>query len=346
MKRILLVCILLVAMVIPVSASGIVAPPVPDDVEQIMPSEDMGFGDKLWHMIREAVTQAQPAVAAGIKLCLSVAAVVLLIEVLQNVGGKSKQFVNLAGVIAVGAILLGNTSTMIEMGTETVQKISQYGKLLLPVMAAALASQGGATSAATFYGATVLFDAILTSIISSVLIPLLYIYLILAISGAALDDDFLRKMRDISKKIMTWFLKIVLYVFTGYISVSGVISGTADQTAVKATKLTISGMVPVVGGILSDASETVLIGAGLVKNAAGIYGVLALAAIVIVPFITIGAQYLLLQITSLCCSAISSKTLTEVLNDFSGAMGLVLGMTGAVCLIQMISVVCFLKGMS
>ena len=101
-----------------------------------------------------------------------------------------------------------------------------------------------------------------------------------------------------------------------------------------------------VGGILSDASETVLIGAGLVKNAAGIYGVLALAAIVIVPFITIGAQYLLLQITTLCCSAISSKTLTEVLNDLSGAMGLVLGMTGAVCLIQMISVVCFVKGMS
>lgn len=346
MKRILLVCILLATMAIPVSASGIVAPPVPDDVEQIMPSEDMGFGDKLWHMFREAVTLAQPAVAAGLKTCLCIVATVLLIGVLQNFGGKSKQFVNLAGVIAVGSILLGNANTMIEMGTETVQQISQYGKLLLPVMAAALASQGGTASAASFYGATVLFDTVLTSLISSVLIPMLYIYLILAVSGAALDDDFLRKLRDISKKTMTWLLKVILYVFTGYISVSGVISGTADQAAIKATKLTISGMVPVVGGILSDASETVLISAGLVKNAAGIYGVLALAAIVIVPFITLGAQYILLQITSLTCSAFSSKTLTEILNDFSGAMGLALGMTGAVCLIQMISVVCFLRGMS
>ena len=346
MKHILLICILLAVMTIPVSASGIVAPPVPDDVEEIMPAEDMEFGDKLWHMIREAVSEAQPAVAAGIKTSLCIVAIVLLVGVLQNIGGKSKKFVNLAGVIAVGSLLLGNTNTMMELGTQTVEQISQYGKLLLPVMAAALASQGGATSAASFYGATVLFDSILTSLISSVLIPMLYIYLVLAISGAAMDDDFLRKMRDISKKIMTWFLKIILYVFTGYISVSGVVSGTADQAAIKATKLTISGMVPVVGGILSDASETVLISAGLVKNAAGIYGVLALTAIVIVPFITIGLQYILFQITSLICSAISSKPLTEILNDFSGAMGLVLGMTGAVCLIQMISVVCFLKGMT
>ena len=175
---------------------------------------------------------------------------------------------------------------------------------------------------------------------------MLYIYLVLAIVSAALEDDFLKKMRDLLKKVMTWCLKILLYVFTGYISVTGVISGAADQTAIKAAKLTISGMVPVVGGILSDASETVLISAGLVKNATGIYGFLAIVAVAIVPFLTIGINYLLLQVTSAICTVFSSKSISNLLSDFAGAMGLVLGMTGAVCLIQLISVVCFLKGMS
>jgi stage III sporulation protein AE len=213
-------------------------------------------------------------------------------------------------------------------------------------MSAALASQGGSISAASIYGATVLFDTVLCSLISSILLPMLYIYLVLAIVSAALEDDFLKKMRDMLKKVMTWCLKILLYVFTGYISVTGVISGAADQTAIKAAKLTISGMVPVVGGILSDASETVLISAGLVKNATGIYGFLAIVAVAIVPFLTIGINYLLLQVTSAICTVFSSKSISNLLSDFAGAMGLVLGMTGAVCLIQLISVVCFLKGMS
>lgn len=97
---------------------------------------------------------------------------------------------------------------------------------------------------------------------------------------------------------------------------------------------------------MSDASETILVSAGLVKNAAGIYGLLALVAITVVPFLKIGIHYLLLKITATLTTAFVPKPLSALLGDFSVAMGLVLAMTGAVCLIQMISVVCFLKGMS
>lgn len=346
MKKLIFICLLAISLVVPVSASGIVAPPVPDDVEQLVPPEENSFGDRLWYVIKEAVDKTQPAVASGMKLCLSVIASALILSVLWNFHGKSKLFVELAGVVAVSCILMGSANSMMQMGAQTVTQISQYGKLLLPVMSAALASQGGAVSAASIYGATVLFDTVLCSLISSIMLPLLYIYLVLAMVSAALEDGLLRKMRDLLKKVMTWCLKIILYVFTGYISITGVISGTADQTAIKAAKLTISGMVPVVGGILSDASETVLIGAGVVKNAAGIYGFLAIVAVTIVPFLTIGINYLLLQATSAICAVFSPKSTVDLLSDFAGAMGLVLGMTGSVCLIQLISVVCFLKGMS
>ena len=47
----------------------------------------------------------------------------------------------------------------------------------------------------------------------------------------------------------------------GYLTASGAIAGSADAAAVKAAKMTISRAIPVVGGILSDAAETVLAGA-------------------------------------------------------------------------------------
>lgn len=346
MKKLLLLGILLLLVTIPVSATGIVAPEVPEDGEQLFPSQQEDFGDGLWHIITEAFRQGRPEFSTSVKLCMSAIVTTLILSLLRSYDGKSKPIVELSGVLAVSAIFLGSANSMIEMGTETVWQISQYGKLLLPVMTAALASQGGTISAGSLYGATALFDTLLCSVLSAVLIPLVYIYLVLAIINAISEDGLLKKLKDLCKWAMSWFLKILLYGFTGYITITGVISGTADQTAIKATKLTISGMIPVVGGILSDASETVLVSAGVVKNAAGIYGMLTILAVAMMPFVTIGAHYLLLKLTAAVSGVFAPKAVSSLMEDFSSCMGLVLGMVGAVCMIQLISVVCFLKGMT
>lgn len=346
MKQFVCISILVLLLILPASATGIVAPEIPDDLQQLMPPEENSFGDRLWYVLKEALYQTQPEVATGLRICVCVAGSVLIFGFLRQFEGKSKSFVDLAGVLAISILLLDSTNSMIGIGTETVRQISQYGKLLLPVMTAALASQGGAVSAAALYSATALFDSILCSAITAILLPMVSVFLALSMVSAAAEDELLVKLRELIKQALTWCLKIILYVFTGYISITGIISGTADQTAVKAAKLTISGMVPVVGGILSDASETILVSAGMVKNAAGIYGLLAVVAITVIPFLKIGIQYLLLKITAALATAFASKPLSGLLGDFATAMGLVLAMTGSACLIQMISVVCFLKGMS
>ena len=137
---------------------------------------------------------------------------------------------------------------------------------------------------------------------------------------------------------------MILYVFTGYIAISGVVSGTTDAATLKATKLTISSVVPVVGGILSDASEAVLVSATAVKNAAGLYGLFAVLAIWIGPFLQIAAHYLLLKATGALCSTFSDMSSTELVQDFTTSLGLLLAMTGTNCLMLMISLVCYLRG--
>ena len=114
----------------------------------------------------------------------------------------------------------------------------------------------------------------------------------------------------------------------------------------KAAKLSISGMVPVVGGILSDASEAVIVGAGVMKSGIGIYGMVTFCAILVTPFLTIGVQYLMLKMTSALCSGFDLKKPSQLIENFSSAMGLLLGITGAVSILLMISTVCFMKGAS
>ena len=211
-------------------------------------------------------------------------------------------------------------------------------------MTAAMAAQGGVTASTAIYTGTAFFDALLSSLISKLLTPMLYLLLALAAANSAVGEDVLKKLRDTMKWLMTWSLKIILYVFTGYIGITGVVSGSTDAATLKAAKLTISGMVPVVGGILSDASEAVLVSVGAVKNAAGIYGIFAILAVFLGPFLKIGAHYLMLKATAAVCGVFGSKRITDLIQDFSGAMGLVLAMTGTVCLMLMISTFCFMKG--
>ena len=178
------------------------------------------------------------------------------------------------------------------------------------------------------------------------MVPMVYIYLCVSVCCNLWEQPLLQQIRKLLKWLVTWGLKIVLYVFTGYITITGVVGGTTDATILKATKLTISGVVPVVGNILSDASEAVLVSAGMMKNAVGIYGLLAVIALWIGPFVRIGLQYLMLKITGGIVQMFAPKQVAELILDFSGAMGLVLAMTGTVCLLFLISTICFMKGVA
>ena len=103
-------------------------------------------------------------------------------------------------------------------------------------------------------------------------------------------------------------------------------------------------MVPMVGSILSDASEAVLTGAEFMKNSAGIYGILAILAIVVHPFLRTGMYYLVLQLSAAVCGIFGGKELSSLVSAFSAAMGLLLAMTAGSCMILLVSMICFLKG--
>lgn len=346
MRRLTLLLLILAVLALPVQAMDYTAPTVQGEAGELMPVQTENFGQGLWEILKNALKAVDPELTQAARTCVALVAIVLLTSVLRLLPGDSNGVVEMASALAVALVLLQQTVSLIHLGADTVSRLSEYGKLLLPVMTAAMAAQGGITTATALYTGTAVFDAVLGSVISSVLIPMVYMYLILASAGCATGVDRLKKIRDFVKGLMTWLLKTLLYVFTGFLSITGVVSGTADATALKAAKLTLSGMVPVVGGILSDASEAVLVGAGVMKNVAGVYGLLAVCAMCITPFFRIGIQYVMLKLTASLCASFEVKRPAELIESFSGAMGLLLGMTGAMCMLLLISTVCFMKGVS
>jgi stage III sporulation protein AE len=182
--------------------------------------------------------------------------------------------------------------------------------------------------------------------VTAVFLPMLWMYLALSIAHGAVGEPMLDRIRKLLRWLMEWSLKLTLYIFTGYMTITGVVSGSTDAVAMKATRLSISGMIPVVGSFLADASEAVIVGAGVMKNAVGIYGMTAILAIFAAPFLKMGILYLLLKITTAFCGIFETKQVSELLKSFTAAMGLLLAMVGSVCVMLLISGVCFLKGVA
>ncbi|MBR7123179.1 MAG: stage III sporulation protein AE [Oscillospiraceae bacterium] len=311
-----------------------------------MPDEQSTFSADLWYIIKNAIAKLQPNFSAAIKTCVSLIGIVLIISVASSFNGAGKQTVELVGTISVSILLMQSSNLLIRLGVSTIQQISEYAKLLLPVMTSAMAAEGAITTSAALYTGTVLFNTLLSSAITRLIIPMVYIYIVLSIVHSAIGEELIERIRDFIKWLMTWSLKIAVYLFTGYIGITGVISGTADAVSVKAAKLALSGLVPVIGNIISDASETILISAGVMKNAVGVYGLLAIIALCIGPFLQIGMQYLLLKISGAVCSTIGTNKQVKIIDDFTSVMGFLLGMTGTVCLIHLISTVCIMKGVT
>lgn len=346
MKRIfiLLVTALLIFLLItPVNAEAIAAPEAPPGVEKYIPEDNESFSDGLWYIVRSVVSNIRPDFMEAAKICLSLIAVVLLVSVITQISSRCKQNANLLLAVCVGLLMFRSAKSFVQLGSDTISQMSDYGKLLLPAITAAAASNGATTASAALYSGTYLFVSILTTMISKCIIPLVYVYMALSIAGCATQNDVFKGLKKFVKWLMTWLIKTVLYVFSGYMGITGVIHGSVDAAALKAAKLTISGAVPVVGSVLSDASETILVSAGIMKNSIGIYGLLVIIAICLGPFLRIGVHYLLLKLTAGICGVFANKQSSDILEEMSDSMGFILAMTGSVCLLLLISIVCFIR---
>lgn len=343
MIRMSILLLLVFHLVLPVSALDLEPPPVPESGRQIMPENTESFADGLIQLAENSLAFLHPDLSEAAATGMSVFAACLLLSMLKS-SKDSRHMADLSGVTAVAVLLLGSSNGMIHLASETVRELSEYGKLLFPVMTAAMSAHGGVTTSAALYAGTMFFDSLLSRFLSGILVPAVYLFLAMAVTYAATGEEMLKRLRELIRSGLNWTLKTILTVFTTYMSITGVVSGTTDAAALKATKLTISSVVPVVGGILSDASEAVLVSAGLMKNAAGIYGILAVLAVFLTPFLRIGIHYLVLKVTAALCGIFGTGGITGLAEDFSAAMGLLLAMTGSSCLLLLISTVCFMKG--
>lgn len=283
------------------------------------------------------------------------AVIILIIAILCSISenffesgtfGEAPNYISFAGVLAISIVAVGDVNSFIGFGYNTLDELNGISKVLLPTLSAAASAGGAVTSAAVKYAATALFMDVLITLASSLLMPVIYAYIASSIAEAAIGGEGLTGASGFLKWLATTILTLLVLSFVVYISITGIVSSTADAATIRVAKTTLSTVFPVVGSIISDAASSVLAGASVLKNAIGVFGMLAVISVCLLPFLNLGAHYILYKAASKLSATISGARISKLVSSIGTAFGLVMSLTGACALMLFFSIISMLKVVS
>lgn len=348
MKKLL--CLLFAALLLCVSASAL---ELPSELDGTVPRElidNAEAGDELLlrggqYLFSHFRAALQDAVANSLRGAMALMLLSLLCGLVESTaesagesaGETPARYAGYLGVLGAAALSAGDLSALIGLGVETMDELSTMAKLLLPTIAAAMAGGGCVGSASVWQVGALMLSDIFLSLMRDVLVPVLYCMIGTAAAGALLEQSRLSLLSKGIGKLLSWGLSAILIVFTAFLSVSNLLAGSADRLAVKVGKTVISGAVPVVGGILSDATEAVAAAALTLRGTLGVLGVFSVLALCLVPLLRMAVQYLFYQLAAFFSGMVGSQSLSKFLEQLSSAFSLMLAMTAGGAFLLLVS---------
>lgn len=253
------------------------------------------------------------------------------------------KWVSLCGMISLSVLSLEHVSSCLQVGLEALEQLKSFSMVLLPCLSTAAFVSGAVTSAGVKYGASMLFFDGIIGLMLRFAVPILHGYLAVMLSAKLTDNPMLQSMTNLLRQGMKWALILLSVCFTLYLSITGLLASTADAAAAKTAKTVLASALPVVGSILSDASAALLGGAAMVRNGVGVLGLLAVLALCVTPYLTLGFHYLFYRAAAILAQSYCSKPMGSMLDGFGDVFAFLLGMVGTAALILFVSVISMMK---
>lgn len=320
---------------------------VPDSARRyldgVSPQNADTLADSVSQVLENMASDSRAAAQTALGGLLRAAVIILLASAARGfsaaAGGAANDWIDMAAALGCAAVLLRDFTGVLSLCRDTLDRISVFSGTLQPVLATVLATGGNTATATMLQAATMLVFDLVIRLVNALLVPAACAYLAIAAVDAAAGNGMLRGIADGIKSLTAGALKLILTLFTAYLAIAGGISGNVDRMALKTAKLAVSGAVPVVGGVISDATETMLSGAALLRSSIGVFGMLCVAAICLVPFIRAGAGYLCYKAGAAVLSPLCSDGLKRFLENVGTGFGLLLGMLSTCCTILFLELV-------
>lgn len=236
------------------------------------------------------------------------------------------------------AVAVKGFSLAMGYATEVIGAMTDFITKLSPIFMGLLATSGGIASATAFHPILSAAVYVITVIMKQCIFPLVQFGAVLSIvnnvSGRVQISGFNTLVHSSTK----WILAAVLTIFAGITAVYGFSTPVLDGLSARTVKFAVGSLVPVVGGLLTDAVETVVGGTLVMKNAVGTAGMLAVCAMCVVPVLKISVIGLMFKFTGAVLEPMADRRITGLIQDISSAVTTLLAIVITVAVLFMICI--------
>lgn len=240
-------------------------------------------------------------------------------------------------IVVVSLLIIGFKETSV-LGIDAIEKMVGFMYATVPIMITLLVSGGSVVSGGIFQPILIMAVEISAAIIKNVFIPIIFVSSMLSIINNISDKIRLSKLAKIIKDVCIASIGIILTVFVGIVAVQGSVGAVTDGIASKTIKFAIGTFIPVVGGYLSEAADTVIGCSLIIKNAAGILVLIGIIIICLIPIIKIAAVAILYKIACALMEPLSEKRITDCISDVANSMLLIMGSVAVVAFMFIITI--------
>ena len=260
---------------------------------------------------------------------------ILLFGILQAMQlKKNGQAVSNAALMACYAMVCGVCITvfysMADLAKNTMTTMDISVKGLIPILFSIIAAGGGLNQAAMAQPAIFVASQVLTIIIHQFLFPLILFSFALIITDHFSGTARLKHFGDLMHKIIKWVLIFSLTIFVGIITVQSIAGSSMDAVKLKGAKYAVNTFVPLVGGTLAEALESIGSSVMLIKNTTGLAGIIGIILLCLVPVIKIFAVVFIFRLTAAVCQPVSDERFCTLLNCIADSTSLL-----GICLVCM-----------
>lgn len=214
---------------------------------------------------------------------------------------------------------------VLRIGIEAVDRMVGFMVALLPLMITLLAGAGALTSAALFSPLMLFTVSAVSIVVKDFVLPLLMLGTALECVNYLTDKYQLRQLTGLFKQSSMIVLGFIMVVFIGIITIQGVAGSVADGIGLRTAKFATSTFVPVVGKVFSDTVELVMGASLLLKNAVGIFGVLTILSICLLPLIKMFSLIAVMKLTGALIEPMGDEKMAQCLTALGNNLLLIAG---------------------
>lgn len=302
----------------------------PDDVTGVT-------AESIFTVIWNSVKESAPKPLAMLASVIAVIILCSITDSMHDSGNMLAGTFNTVGVLACSGIICTSFATVMEGSKTAIKAFSAFLTVYIPSFAGIMAA-GGQTATAAAYNATItVASQLISQLFGTLIFPLSSCIMGISIAGAINPDLKINSIAEAAKKLVNWSLGLLMAVFTGLLSVQGFVAAAADSVSMRAIKFTVSGAVPIVGGAVSEALQTVKGSMNLLKSTTGSFGIIASVSVMLPMVLSVVLFRAALIISSAISDSFGTSRLNVLLKSGENVLAIVIAVMVCFWLLAMIS---------